>query len=197
MPIYCDLNDAKATINIELPDKSKIRFISKHPPVSVEENTRIELGECFYIWAHFGTQPLYRCVKTYSWGAATSGTSPYLTGDVTGIDCNNNPYTYSYFTEDNFWGKGVQPNAFNANPPICGNNNNSCSIVVKEKGNIVYQTGFYLVCPTYNVVCGEDCPPDTIKCFSTNYPGYCCIPCSEIKNEIKAIASQVRSLTNG
>lgn len=50
-------------------------------------------------------------------------------------------------------------------------------------------------CPvTYSVVCDSDCPPGTIKCLSTNYPGYCCIPCSEIKNEIKAIASQVRSL---
>ena len=53
-------------------------------------------------------------------------------------------------------------------------------------------------CPiVYDVACDNDCPPDTVKCSSNAYPGYCCIPCSEIKNEIKAIASQVRSLNNG
>lgn len=49
---------------------------------------------------------------------------------------------------------------------------------------------------TYSVSC-DGCPPGTIKCLSTNYPGYCCLPCSEIKNEIKAIASQIRSLNHG
>ena len=53
-------------------------------------------------------------------------------------------------------------------------------------------------CPiVYSVLCDGDCPPGTVKCLSTNYPGYCCLPCSEIKNEIKAIASQVRSINNG
>lgn len=53
-------------------------------------------------------------------------------------------------------------------------------------------------CPVaYTVSCEGECPPDTVKCLSTNFPGYCCIPCSEIKNEIKAIASQVRSINNG
>lgn len=49
----------------------------------------------------------------------------------------------------------------------------------------------------FTVACGDDCPPGTTKCFSTNYPGYCCLPCNEVKNEIRAIASQVRSINNG
>ncbi len=49
----------------------------------------------------------------------------------------------------------------------------------------------------YHVTCEDDCPPGTTKCFSTNYPGYCCSPCNEVKNEIRAITNQVKRLING
>lgn len=86
----------------------------------------------------------------------------------------------------------VPPNLDN-----CGNNDSKkCEISVSYQNNLIFKdTG---KCPvTYEVVCDSDCPTGTVKCKSTNYPGYCCLPCSEIKNQIKAIASQVRSLTNG
>lgn len=71
--------------------------------------------------------------------------------------------------------------------------NASCFIEVKHNNLLISKDSGD--CPiNYSVTCGEECPPGTIKCLSTNYPGYCCIPCSEIKNEIKAIASQIRSL---
>lgn len=61
-------------------------------------------------------------------------------------------------------------------------------LLINEQGN----------CPvSYDVACDSDCPPDTVRCSSDAYPGYCCISCSEIKGEIIAITNQVRSFNNG
>lgn len=46
---------------------------------------------------------------------------------------------------------------------------------------------------SYNVSC-DSCPPGTLKCFSTNYPGYCCLPCSPVAADIKGIANTVKQL---
>ncbi len=71
-----------------------------------------------------------------------------------------------------------------------------CHIEVKYNGNTVHKADG--TCPiNYTVNCGEECPPGTFKCLSTNYPGYCCLPCNEIAGEIKAIANQIRSLNHG
>jgi hypothetical protein len=48
----------------------------------------------------------------------------------------------------------------------------------------------------YIVSCG-DCPANHIKCECPGYPGYCCIPCSEIRNGIAAATSAIRSVNNG
>jgi hypothetical protein len=52
-------------------------------------------------------------------------------------------------------------------------------------------TDYGLQKPTYAVQCG-DCPEDSIRCHSNHYPGYNCIPCSEMKSEIAAIRSMIR-----
>lgn len=78
----------------------------------------------------------------------------------------------------------------------CGDPKPGCTIKVLYKGQVIFADKGK--CPiTYSVVCGDECPPGTTKCLKSDYPGYCCLPCNEIKAEIKAIASQVRRLTNG
>lgn len=72
-----------------------------------------------------------------------------------------------------------------------------CKISVKTTsgGILINEEGD---CPVdYNVACNDDCPPNTVRCSSDAYPGYCCIPCNEIKSEIKAITNHVRSINNG
>lgn len=50
-------------------------------------------------------------------------------------------------------------------------------------------------CPCdYTVTCGEECPPGTTKCASTNYPGYCCLPCDSTKQEIISIKNIVKKV---
>lgn len=49
----------------------------------------------------------------------------------------------------------------------------------------------------YRIACGNECPPNHIKCKCNSYPGYCCIPCSEVVGGIKSITAAVRGVNRG
>lgn len=38
--------------------------------------------------------------------------------------------------------------------------------------------------PYFTVACGDACPPNHIRCTTTGYPGYCCIPCGSLAARI-------------
>ena len=48
-------------------------------------------------------------------------------------------------------------------------------------------------CPVNFTVACIDCPDGQCKCVSTNYPGYCCLPCSQVALEIASITAIARS----
>ncbi|ARV59147.1 hypothetical protein BZZ01_11295 [Nostocales cyanobacterium HT-58-2] len=53
-------------------------------------------------------------------------------------------------------------------------------------------------CPVhFHVSCNDDCPSGYIRCETSQYPGYCCIPCNEIKSNIVAATNAIRSLNHG
>lgn len=53
---------------------------------------------------------------------------------------------------------------------------------------------FYKKDTQYLVSCGDECPEGFLKCDTSVYPGYCCIPCGEIKSEIAVMRSIIRGL---
>lgn len=70
---------------------------------------------------------------------------------------------------------------------------NRCKITISHMGTTLFTDKGN--CPVkFEVICGEQCPEGYLKCASTNYPGYCCLPCEPIKAEIKAIKSHVASI---
>ncbi len=73
------------------------------------------------------------------------------------------------------------------------NQESRCTLEIYHKsGRIYYDEGD---CPcSYEVTCEQLCPPGTLKCFSTNYPGYCCLPCPPVAASVKDIANTVRQL---
>ncbi len=78
----------------------------------------------------------------------------------------------------------------------CGDPKPICTIKVLHKNQVIFTDSGD--CPiSFKVTCGENCPDGTIKCFKSGYPGFCCVPCGEIKTGIKAITNHVRSLNNG
>lgn len=73
---------------------------------------------------------------------------------------------------------------------------NRCSIQIFniENGLIFQDQGD---CPVdFEVQCGN-CPDGYIECQTSTYPGYCCISCDEVKNEIIAIKNTIKNLNNG
>lgn len=68
----------------------------------------------------------------------------------------------------------------------------TCTLTISHEGQVLFTKSGD--CPIdYSVSCDGGCPDGYVKCDSSNYPGYCCIPCSEIKGSIGSLISLVRS----
>lgn len=80
-------------------------------------------------------------------------------------------------------------------PDNCGDPKKICELQIIKDGKTIFVDQGECPCE-FSVQCG-DCPPGTTRCVCTGYPGYCCLPCKPIADEIKAITNQIRSLKNG
>lgn len=69
-----------------------------------------------------------------------------------------------------------------------------CTVQVKDGLDNTLWNQTLNECPDVESYC-QDCPPDTIKCKSDKWPGYCCVSCSEIAGEIASIDALVRNLS--
>lgn len=72
---------------------------------------------------------------------------------------------------------------------ITGNEVNCVITISDSKGNTYKDNA--LCEKSFTVSCGDECPEGYCKCASTNYPGYCCLPCSEVKSGLLAIARNI------
>ncbi|AKG21489.1 hypothetical protein [Calothrix sp. 336/3] len=70
-----------------------------------------------------------------------------------------------------------------------------CQIkVIDGDGNQVFFKDYdYGKCPSIKVNCAG-CPSGQIELKTNQYPGYCCLSCSEIKSEIKNMASSLKGI---
>lgn len=70
----------------------------------------------------------------------------------------------------------------------------NCKLEVKDKtGKLIFEKAGN--CPIkFTVACGDSCPEGHIKCKCSDYPGYCCIPCEQLKNEVKSIKSTIKGM---
>lgn len=216
---YCKKEDLKATLTYSF-NGNKNTVIFKPTPIDVTTGTRNRLIPV----SQQNEYQLYNVNYTITrpnYAETTTDTQVYK-GKITGVGVDadpnrgysaNNNWAYSFYIiaqgYSNFSSYSEPTriyisNAF-GNPhgeitinwisPL-DNQDSICTIQVSIDGNVVYKDEGD--CPvTFDIVCGEGCPPGTTKCFSTNYPGYCCLPCNEMASEIKAIASQVRGLNHG
>lgn len=70
------------------------------------------------------------------------------------------------------------------------------AMTIKDKNyRLVYQKTFNEE-PRINVGC-NGCPAGHLKCKCDAYPGYCCIPCKEIKSGIADAREMLRRINNG
>ncbi|WP_156818174.1 hypothetical protein [Mastigocladopsis repens] len=67
-------------------------------------------------------------------------------------------------------------------------------IRIRNKENTIVFEEMNIPCEGHQISCDDECPPGHIRCETSAYPGYCCIPCNEIKSEIAAMRSIIRRL---
>lgn len=196
---YCN-NKLKAIVNFSFGNGYKETITFDNPPIEVEltKSTDNINNRCWrfsgkgvennFFYEHFA------CGKTPEYRQSTGGSGRGVNLYLDGILLMPPSYEYSNGAID-FVGI-AQPRNNYISSGNCDNCINVCTIKISNSINQIYEYSGQCPC-IFNVACDDDCPPGTTKCFSTNYPGYCCLPCNEIAGEIKAIASQIRRSNNG
>jgi len=204
MTTHCSINDSIATVTVTSPVKEKLKF--DNPPINVTLNSNSSgnsiniVGDYEQFNSHHPNyfvsweDPTGNSTDNYSLsfyecgkGGICGASSPNTSGEIyyalhinkNGIDTGN------HFNPTGWYSASIA----NINRDAA----NLFSLRVVDRLGVIL-TRNYSQNPEYAVTCNDDCPEGTSKCFSTNYPGYCCLPCNEIKAEIRAITSHVRSL---
>lgn len=72
-------------------------------------------------------------------------------------------------------------------PDTCGN---LYTLKIFDARGLVYSQTFDKQ-PEYTIQCG-DCPEGYCKCDSTDYPGYCCLPCKPTAQKISNLAERIK-----
>ncbi len=189
----------KQVINATFPGKVCVKKEDSGEPFVGSE------FKCFRFWATGDGQITfqhYACGKTASYRTDPSlyGNGAWLIVDGE-IQNSSNYFYWSGFVE------GYQCARFLAEVDrryeggqISGScdtcKGNGCFISVTTENGINYKSPRGAKCE-FEIACGDECPQGYIRCETPGYPGYCCIPCSEIKGEIIAIKNTVKSLNNG
>lgn len=80
-------------------------------------------------------------------------------------------------------------------PDTCGNLKDRVRLEVKYNDLTIFADEGDSPC-SFEVICG-DCPEGYMRCESSGYPGYCCLPCDSIKSSIRSTTAMLRSKVNG
>jgi hypothetical protein len=65
-------------------------------------------------------------------------------------------------------------------------------VTVTDESGTIYENFFPgQESPTVEVACDDNCPEGYLKCASNKHPGYCCLPCKETANKIRALGTKL------
>lgn len=74
----------------------------------------------------------------------------------------------------------------------CQNCLAGCTVTIQDcNGNQIYNKSGQVCNTSYNC---DGCPDGTIQCNCNDYPGYCCLPCEAIEEEIQIMIDQAKSI---
>jgi hypothetical protein len=192
--LYCE---GKKKVNIIYTfNKSKQIFTFDKTPVGVEKSLIKVVDPNSYCWRFSGigvnnddSYEYYACGQNPSFLFNGDGFTLYLDG----LRLGSAGYQYRRGSQSVSQVSGTtKPNPGHNTDGNCDSCSiDKCTLIVKYQGTTVFEKSGD--CPLdFQVACDDDCPPGYIKCNKTDYPGYCCISCSEIKSEITALRSAIR-----
>lgn len=217
MTTYCNLGDTDVFVVYSFGSGEQKTIKIRNAPIRIETQIFVrsvppseQIEGQLYNVNYTVTRPNY--------AETVTGTSVFR-GKITGAGVNtsaevgysaNNNWRYEFYITAQGYGEltyyDVPINIFLSNAfgnphgeikinwiaPL-NNQESICTIeTYYQDRRIYYDEGD---CPlSYEVTCKQKCPPGTTKCLSTNYPGYCCLPCEPTKQSIISIKNMVKSI---
>lgn len=201
---YCS-EDEKATISVFFEGKESAKFISKNSPVCVkEEKINLQSNKrIFYFWAenysNDGSSRItfehYACGNNayYQPNPELINNGAYLIVDdrlQVGED-----YFYWQYQHDSGGTRRflevVDSIPAGASGDFSQCDLDGCEITIFDKdGGQLYKDKGKSPCKV-EVACGDACPEGYLKCSSNKYPGYCCLPCQQTANKIRALGDKL------
>jgi hypothetical protein len=193
---YCNPGE-KATVNYTSNSGVQSKFTTKNTPIDIECNENKRTGRLIFTLRDFGY--IGNCQSSGQQFVDTIIADSYTVSPIiVGGQFANCPWFRLVFfvgqaqvfsAEKTFRYSVSQVANPNYNPGF------KTLIIKDSRGNKLFETEVKDCNYTSN--CGDECPPNHIKCECSGYPGYCCIPCSEIRNGIAAATAAVRSKNHG
>lgn len=202
---YCHEGD-EATITI-IADNKEI-FKASQPPICVEIENNLNNKKCWHFWGTTDGQVTFEHFAcgvnaSYQTNSSLQNNGAWLIVD--GVVQNGTGYFYwaGTFNGKNYarhlqqvFSQQSLVGSVSGSCNTCLNTADEWTVTIKDKnGSQLYQKSFNQQ-PNVDVSC-NGCPPNHIKCKCNSYPGYCCIPCDEIKGGIAAATAAVRGINRG
>jgi hypothetical protein len=199
----------KATVSYSFNRGSQKKYFSKKPPIIIEVSETTTSGEL----QKFGTTAtvpsnwqgaeVYLCGIVYTFprypncpseyqdrkiGTASAGQQLAIIFEAYPIGCNN-----AFFASVPAIGHGDGGTQLPGKSAQIGLKEiiKKCEIKITDStGQLFKDNG---KCPVvYDVACDDDCPSGHIRCKTSTYPGYCCIPCKPTAEKINNLANKIR-----
>lgn len=206
---YCE-GKTKAKVNYQFPGGLKDIYVSDNPPIDVV----VESVSAIQLLAQSTTDLTFdgSTQTTYNFTINAPNTVPD-NADVFLISGRwDDIGSIGSFTSPNI---PNQHNVYNGVPLLIGRSGvvkgtvtntiiGQCSLTISlqwrlstqyrlkilKDGVVIHQitgNGY----PKFDVSCDEGCPPHYIRCQTTKHPGFCCIPCQGVSQQINSLATRL------
>lgn len=223
--MFCE-GSTKGEVILTSYDKVQTKIISHAPPLSVQiiNHSMIPDGQCESNYYNINYSFDYKYPSLNSPTATYTGNT-VLMGKIGGIRiiqelprpvsakvqiyCRNVDGKYFWFTVHNYSRDLGYQEIFNAriNSLTIQSSSSFCGgtyphqVIISDVSGIIYNSGYVFHNdtwhpPTYNVVCGDNCPEGSCKCKTNTYPYYCCLDCSKVERRLNSLVNLAREISN-
>lgn len=175
--LYCKLGDKSATVTWKWENQPTKKFISKVVPIDVTVDPVSESsGNTMGTWT-MDTYDNITASSPFSY-AGDASDSPVFSGRKI-LSAKDGRELYS---DGSTYAGDIRARNIKFTPDSI-NSINGYKITISNStgGKLFEEKKFNVPAPTYEVACGENCPPGHVRCESLSYPGYCCMPCSTLR----------------
>jgi hypothetical protein len=181
MTTHCDPNDNQAIVSYRFSDSTNGKITIKNVPIEVEV---FSIPDVYSISGTCRPPGQVQQFRTFNNIRTYTITEPGAPGD-----------SYNYQTLTMYYTNGGSEFVYcrESDLRIEGSGGIDCRFRISYGTAIMFEKIGKCPCD-YSVVCGKECPKGTVKCYSTNYPGYCCLPCEPTKQSIIGIKNIVKTV---